>query len=407
MINTFDNPNRSLVRIFCLSLGALLFCYAAIAAYGLAVAESINTTELSAGVFRIGLGIALGVLFCWGWLAEPFERQVGLMGTTFESGYASLSTKTKIRSIVLVTMLSLLLELVLIRWLASAFPVFSFYKNFTMLACFLGLGAGYAVAERQPCAPALVLPMLALFVGAIMLLRYDTGAAYLIFSVGWLSTFDLPVYFLLGASFIVCACICYPVGQLCGKLLHNSNSLNAYGLNLMGSILGVMALFVMSLYWLPPVIWFAATGAIMLLFVLSRDDFLPVGIASFCALLAILAWPVQPETQRIYSPYQLLERTAKADGLMQILSGGTYYQKVYNFADGKRGLESGADRYVRAYYEFPYNFNKTPERVAIVGSGSGNDVATALRMGAAHVDAIEIDPAIAFQIGRASCRERV
>jgi len=32
--------------------------------------------------------------------------------------------------------------------------------------------------------------------------------------------------------------------------------------------------------------------------------------------------------------------------------------------------------------------------VAIVGSGSGNDVATALRMGAAHVDAIEIDPAI-------------
>jgi spermidine synthase len=152
----------------------------------------------------------------------------------------------------------------------------------------------------------------------------------------------------------------------------------------------------MSLYWLPPVIWFGAMGGIMLLFVLSHDDFLPVGIASFCVLLAILAWPVQPETQRIYSPYQLLERTAKPDGLMQILSGGNYYQKVYNFADSKRGLESGADRYVRAYYEFPYNFNKTPERVAIVGSGSGNDVATALRMGAAHVDAIEIDPAIAF-----------
>lgn len=395
-MNTSDNPNRSLVRIFCLSLGGLLFAYAAIAAYNLVAGEGVNTTDLSAGVLRIGLGLALGVLFCWGWLAEPFERQVGLMGTAFESDYANLDAKTRIRSIVLVTMLSLLLELVLIRWLASVFPVFSFYKNFTMLACFLGLGAGYAVAERKPCAPALVLPMLALFVGAITLLRYDTGVGYLIFSVGWLSMFDLPVYFLLGASFILCACICYPVGQLCGKLLHSSNSLNAYGLNLMGSILGVVALFVMSLYWLPPVIWFGAMGGIMLLFVLSHDDFLPVGIASFCVLLAILAWPVQPETQRIYSPYQLLERTAKPDGLMQILSGGNYYQKVYNFADSKRGLESGADRYVRAYYEFPYNFNKTPERVAIVGSGSGNDVATALRMGAAHVDAIEIDPAIAF-----------
>lgn len=395
-MNTSDNPNRSLVRIFSLSLGGLLFAYAAIAAYNLAAGEGINTTDLSAGVLRIGLGLALGVLFCWGWLAEPFERQVGRMGAAFESDYANLDAKTKIRSIVLVTMLSLLLELVLIRWLASVFPVFSFYKNFTMLACFLGLGAGYAVAERKPCAPALVLPMLALFVGVITLLRYDTGIGYLIFSVGWLSTFDLPVYFLLGASFILCACICYPVGQLCGKLLHSSNSLNAYGLNLMGSILGVVALFVMSLYWLPPVIWFGAMGGIMLLFVLSRDDFLPLGIASFCVLLAILAWPVQPETQRIYSPYQLLERTAKPDGLMQILSGGSYYQKVYNFADTKRGLESGADRYVRAYYEFPYNFNKTPARVAIVGSGSGNDVATALRMGAAHVDAIEIDPAIAF-----------
>ena len=344
---------------------------------------------------RIALGLlALGVLFRWGWL--EVERQVGLMGTAFEADYANLDTKTKIRLIVLVTMLSLLLELVLIRWLASVFPVYSFYKNFTMLACFLGLGAGYAVAERQPCAPALVLPMLALFVGVITLLRFDTGALYLIFSVGWLSTFDLPVYFLLGASFIVCACICYPVGQLCGKLLHSSNSLNAYGLNLVGSVLGVMALFVMSLYWLPPVIWFAATGGIMLLFVLSRDDFLPVGIASFCVLLAILAWPVQPETQRIYSPYQLLERAAKPDGLMQILSGGSYYQKVYNFADDKRGAESAEDRYVRAYYEFPYNFKKAPGRVAIVGSGSGNDVATALRMGAGHVDAIEIDPAIAF-----------
>ena len=100
----------------------------------------------------------------------------------------------------------------------------------------------------------------------------------------------------------------------------------------------------MSLYWLPPVIWFAVVGGMMLLFVLSRDGFLPVGIASFCALLAILAWPVQPETQRIYSPYQLLERTATGEGLMQILSGGSYYQKVYNFADeqARAGVRRGS-----------------------------------------------------------------
>jgi SAM-dependent methyltransferase len=397
MITTVHNPNRSLVRIFGLALCGLLFFYSIIAVYGLLAVENRTPADFAAGLLRIALGpLALLVLLRWGWDSDPLDRTVRLMGATFEADFVNLSSRTKIRSIVLVTMLSLLLELVLIRWLASVFPVYSFYKNFTMLACFLGLGAGYAVAQRQPCAPALVLPMLALFVGVITLLRYDTGILYLIFSIGWLSAFDLPVYFLLGASFIVCACICYPVGQLCGKLLHSSNSLNAYGLNLMGSALGVLVLFVMSLYWLPPVIWFAVTGGIILLFVLPRDAFLQAGIASFCVLLTILAWPVQPETQRIYSPYQLLERTAKPDGLMQILSGGSYYQKVYNFAEDRRGHETDADRYVRTYYEFPYNFKKAPERVAIVGSGSGNDAATALRMGAAHVDAIEIDPAIAF-----------
>jgi len=405
MKHASHNPNRSLVRIFCLSLGGLLFVYTAIAIYSLMMRLDVGAAEFAIALVRIAFGLTLGALFGWGWLAEPLERQVEVMGSLFEADYASLSTKSKIRAVVLVTMLSLLLELVLIRWLASVFPVFAFYKNFTMLACFLGLGAGYAVAEKQPCAPALVLPMLALFVGVITLLRYDTGGGHLIFSIGWHNAFDLPVYLLLGASFILCACICYPIGQLCGKLLHSSNSLKAYSLNLFGSILGVIALFVMSLYWLPPVIWFAVVGGMMLMFVLPRDGLLPVGMASFCALLAILAWPVQPETQRIYSPYQLLERTATSEGLMQILSGGSYYQKVYNFADSKRAQESDADRYVRAYYEFPYNFKKPPERVAIVGSGSGNDVATALRMGASHVDAIEIDPAIAF-LGRKYHPER-
>src|SRR5258707_12842922 len=104
------------------------------------------------------------------------------MGSLFEGGFANASPEEKIRLIVLVTMVRLLLELVMIRWLASVFPVFAFFKNFTLLACFLGLGAGYAVAEKQPCAPALVLPMLPLFVGIITLLRYDLGGANELFA---------------------------------------------------------------------------------------------------------------------------------------------------------------------------------------------------------------------------------
>jgi spermidine synthase len=408
------DANRRLVRFFSICLATLLFVYS-IVAFRLflnrGAFEAVDLLLMSARVL-LG-GMALLVVVDPPWLARRLDRQIDLMGSLFEQAFANSSTKEKIRLIVLVTMVSLLLELVMIRWLASVFPVFSFFKNFTLLACFLGLGAGYAVADKQPCAPALVLPMLALFVGVVTLLRYDVSAANGFFAAlpmheqtavggttdgpNWLAllTSGAPVYVLLAMSFVLCACICYPVGQLCGKLLQSTDALKAYSLNLIGSILGVVALCVMSLFWLPPAVWFTVTGGILLVFVLSRDTRLPVGVASFCLLLAVLSWPVQQEIQRIYSPYQLLERMAKSDGLMNLLSGGAYYQKVFNLAESNRGLESEEDRYVRAYYEFPFNFKNRPQRVAIVGAGSGNDVAAALRMGASHVDAIEIDPAIA------------
>ncbi len=415
-----DDANRRLVRFFSICLGSLVFIYSLLAVRLFIENGTFAAAEWPLMAFRVALGIAALVMIIYpAWLAHPLEREIDAMGSVFEAEFIKAGTQEKIRLIVLVTMVSLLLELVMIRWLASVFPVFSFFKNFTLLACFLGLGAGYAVADKQRCAPALVLPMLALFVGIITLMRYDIGAANDLFAglpmreqtsisiwmdqLEWLDLFrhSAPLYLLLGMSFVLCACICYPVGQLCGKLLGTTEPLKAYGLNLFGSILGVIALFVMSLFWLPPVIWFTVVGGVLLYFVLSRDTRMPIGVASFCLLLTVLAWPVQTEYQRIYSPYQLLERMSKADGLMNILSGGAYYQKVFNLSDENRGHESDEDHYARAYYEFPFNFKKKPERVAIVGAGSGNDVAAALRMGAAHVDAIEIDPAIAF-LGKAS-----
>ncbi|MBW1744468.1 MAG: hypothetical protein JRJ47_13730 [Deltaproteobacteria bacterium] len=49
-----------------------------------------------------------------------------------------------------------------------------------------------------------------------------------------------------------------------------------------------------------------------------------------------------------------------------------------------------------AYYELPYLFKPAPERVLVVGSGTGNDVAAALRCNAGYVDAVEIDPLILY-----------
>ena len=46
--------------------------------------------------------------------------------------------------------LSLFLELAVIRWHGTEWEIFALYKNFSLLACFLGLGLGYAIARARP-----------------------------------------------------------------------------------------------------------------------------------------------------------------------------------------------------------------------------------------------------------------
>jgi hypothetical protein len=60
----------------------------------------------------------------------------------------------------------------------------------------------------------------------------------------------------------------------------------------------------------------------------------------------------------------------------------------------KEGLaENDYARKARPYYNLPYRFVQ-PKKVLVVGAGSGNDVASALRHGVQRVDAVEIDPLI-------------
>ena len=52
-------------------------------------------------------------------------------------------------SLALISFLSLFIELVVIRWLASEVRIFAYFKNFPLLAAFLGFGAGCLIARRK------------------------------------------------------------------------------------------------------------------------------------------------------------------------------------------------------------------------------------------------------------------
>ena len=306
-------------------------------------------------------------------------------------------------AIVLAAALSLFLELALIRWQSSVLVFLAFYKNFSLLACFAGLGLGYALAGRNRIPLAIVAPLLAAQFGLFLIIRiapidisinpFREQLTMGLDQAGWAQA--LVLFLLLSVIFLLTAITFVPVGQLCGRLMDHRKNLRAYGLNLVGSLVGVVLMLIGSLLWTPPLVWFAACLLAILLFYVRTSSALIGGIVASIVCTIVLAWwPVDPLWSRVYSPYQLIEvGTDSETGLTLIRAAGHYYQHIRDFSPYNSSGQS-----VRDYYDFPYKAHPVLNDVAIVGAGTGNDVAAALRAKPGHVDAIEIDPVI-LQVG--------
>lgn len=97
-----------------------------------------------------------------------------------------------------------------------------------------------------------------------------------------------------------------------------------------------------------------------------------------------------------WSPYYKVEQRAAAGlpaGSLNINANGVPHQTMVP-ADWR--LKQGRGIYSSPYENLPGN---SLDEVLIIGAGSGSDVAIARKMGAKHIDAVDIDPRI-LQIGR-------
>jgi spermidine synthase len=143
------------------------------------------------------------------------------------------------------------------------------------------------------------------------------------------------------------------------------------------------------------VVWVAI--AILMLIPFLRGH---LRFSAVCAavLLSFLATSFDINQHDLYSPYQILTVADAKDPYPSVMVNHMYYQKIMDL----RPAAVAADPTLvdaSQYYAMPYLMKPQPADELIVGSGTGNDVASAIRHGAGHVDAVEIDPAI-LSLGR-------
>jgi spermidine synthase len=387
--------------------------------------REILADKIPAGVLAAISMIPIGLLAAWlvgGPHAARIKRTISQVDSWMNSCSVEIGDWTDkapmqvVQSLVVAAAgLSLFLELVLIRWEAGVFAIFALYKNFTLLSCFCGLGIGYAKADDKQLTLPASLPMVVLLLAVFTFLRYGTGeVGNTIFQVVPVReeasvffafrpntspltyfVYSIPVYLLLAVTFVLNTLVLLPIGQFCGRLMQRMRPLPSYGFNLVGSIAGVILLFALSWAWAGPVLWFSLAAAGLVFFQLGSRSARTIASATAIGCVVLAAWPITPLTQTIYSPYQLIEKAAQSNGLMGLLISGSYYQKVFdlNLANPNREADS-ALRKIVGYYELPFKTANSLDQVAIVGAGTGNDIASALRNKAGHVDAVEIDPAI-------------
>jgi len=323
------------------------------------------------------------------------------------------------------SLLGLFLELAVIRVVSSEIRIFAYLKNFVLTGCFLGFGIGCFLCRRRANLLALVLPLLGVtvvvaapwnelrlvvmhlggFIGPLA--EVDTWGLPTIphsWSAwdGLLNTLGLtlPLFALIALAFV-------PIGQVVGACLERGcKGIRGYTVNILGSLGGIVLFSLLAFFSQPPGVWYAVAGVMLVVLMWRR----PVLWLTAGAAMVLVAWLSTQSGLGVFtyywSPYQKLgiRPLYESTGIYayELRTNDSWYQQILNLTPefarahpewfGKHPLEWNG-------YNLPYHFYSQPPAVLVLGAGTGNDVAAALRNGASAVEAVEIDPLI-LKLGR-------
>lgn len=286
--------------------------------------------------------------------------------------------------LILLSFLMLFVELALIRWSGANVIYLSYFSNFVLLGSFLGIGIGFLRGRARFNSFQYAPTALALLMGFIFTFRVEinrTGSDIIYFGDPVPS--GLPTWVTLPVIFIAVAAVMAMLAEGVAREFVKFRPLEAYRLDIGGSILGIVAFSVISFMWAPPLAWGVIAAGVFLL--VRRTGWLPLQLLAIFAMLFILGRETLAPMYS-WSPYYKVQTSPIPDerGRYVVAVNGIPHQIIASVEERDRS------------YFLPYEraVDGALHNVLIVGAGTGSDVAIALAQGAMHVDAVEIDPRI-------------
>ncbi len=285
--------------------------------------------------------------------------------------------------IFLVSFTLLFFELLCIRWIPSYVRYLSYFTNFILLASFLGMGLGILSARRErfrfPPFPVMVL----ILVGVVAVTKFElviSSTSMMYYGITEAQAAQSERFYVLPLIFTLVALCFVPISRQLGHLLAQTKPLTAYTFDIIGSLAGTAAFFLIAYFSLPPVLWFAALALLVLALSSKRTLLLTVA-----PLALILAVALQLQTGTYWSPYYKITLHPSDNQQGYVLDvNNTGHQEMVPW-------EQKESFYRRVYELFP---NRRFNRVLIIGAGSGSDIATAIAYDVKDITGVEIDPVI-------------
>ena len=279
----------------------------------------------------------------------------------------------------------LFVELALIRWTSSYVAYLAYFTNFVLLASFLGIGVGFLRAHDDRAALSRAPIPLVVLTAFVLLFPVQVSRAHGRSFTGLFGMFALPVWLTLPIIFVLVTVTLALIAEGVAGTFRRFPPLEAYRLDITGSLLGIVAFSGLSFLHAVPLMWaLVIAGAFFLILRRNRPRVTTVALAAFVLAMGVVSFL----PRQYWSPYYRITLGTRSDqGVIGVRVNGLPHQAMVPLDQLKL-----ADPF---YFDAYRHLKDNPlRRVLIVGAGTGNDVAVALSMGAQHVDAVEIDPVI-------------